>query len=223
MPRQPRRDAVANRERLIDAAFELLAERDADLTVRELALATGHGIGTAYRHIPTHDDLIRALYDRAVARMGQSIASVPEGGSAWDRIAGLLESITFTFADFPALRTVMRRMYDVDPDYRPAGALTGAVEHLIAAAVAEGSMRPGIRGGDLTLTAFALSGVVGRPTEPEREMLRRQLSFVLEGMRAENAARPVPDAAMNDVEFHVFVHRSKAPTRLERDGEGTQP
>ncbi|WP_284328020.1 hypothetical protein [Demequina litorisediminis] len=48
MPRQPRRDAVANRERLIDAAFELLAERDADLTVREARARHGprhrHGV-----------------------------------------------------------------------------------------------------------------------------------------------------------------------------------
>ncbi|WP_084079396.1 TetR/AcrR family transcriptional regulator [Demequina sp. NBRC 110057] len=219
MPRQPRRDAVANRERLIDAAFELLAERDADLTVRELALATGHGIGTAYRHFPTHDDLIKALYDRAITRLGESITGVSTTGTAWDRVAGLLESITFTFADFPALRTVMRRMYDVDPHYRPGGTFTAALEHLIDAAVTEGSMRPGITGGDLTLTAFALAGVVGRPTGVERDMLRRQLAFVLEGMRAGHDAVPVPQAAMDEVEFHVFVHRANAPARAGVDAQ----
>ena len=47
MARKKRRDAIENRERLLDAAFELLAERDPDLTVRELAVHTGLGIGTA--------------------------------------------------------------------------------------------------------------------------------------------------------------------------------
>lgn len=213
MARKTRRDAAANRERLIEAAFHLLAERDADLSVRELAMHTGHGVGTAYRHFPSHADLIRTLYDTAWERITASVADLPPSTTAWGHLVGLLDKTTMTLADFPAVRAVMRRMYDIDPDYAPAAGMAATLQSLIDAAVAEGAMRPGITGGDLALTAFALGGMVGNPSAPEREMLRRHLVVFLDGLRADGHATDLPATTMSPRQFHTFVHRSNAPAK----------
>lgn len=207
-----RKDAVANRERLIVAGYELLAERDADLTVRELALQTGLGIGTAYRHFPTHEDLIRALYDRGVVMLGDSLSPAGDSASAWDTIVELLEAAVFALASQPGLRTVMRRMYDIDPTYRPAGAFSSTLQGLIARAQEEGTLRGGVTGADLGLIMFSLGGMVGDPTELEASLMRRQLVIFLDGMRADGKRTELPGGSMDDVEFHAFVHRSNAPS-----------
>ncbi|MFV0632873.1 TetR/AcrR family transcriptional regulator [Demequina sp.] len=215
MPRKKRRDAVENRERLITAAFDLLADRDPDLSVRELALHTGLGVGTAYRHFPTHADLFRALYDAAVARMGEAMGQAPEGADAWVALADMLESVTFALADFPALRAVMRRMYDIDPSYMPAGALTPQFQDVVERAQREGALRQGVAGEDITSTALALAGLVGRPTGAERDMIKRQLVIVLDGLRARDDASPLPGVALNPDEFHVFTHRANGPAAVQ--------
>lgn len=207
-----RRDALENRERLVNAAFDLLAERDPDLTVRELALRTGLGIGTAYRHFPTHDDLVRALYDRAIETVATALAQPVESSTAWGRLEAVLERTTFAIADLPALKAVMRRMYDLDPDYDPGAVATPALQALVQACIDEGTMRPGITGGDLAVTAFSLAGLVGRPTERERSMLRRHLTIFLDGLRAESPASELAPLTMTGPQFRVFMHRSNAPT-----------
>jgi AcrR family transcriptional regulator len=206
-----RKDAVANRERLLEAAFGILAERDADLTVRELALATGLGIGTAYRHFPSHDDLIRAMYDEAVASLGQKMAVVDPDLSAWDRIVALLETSTMALANNPGLRTAMRRMYDIDPLYRPAGPFAQVLQDLIASAQADGDMRDGITPGDLAVTIYAIGGLVGNPTDSEQRLIRRHLILTLDGMRASGASSDLPEDTASPQEFHALLHRSNAP------------
>ncbi|WP_430867502.1 TetR/AcrR family transcriptional regulator [Demequina aurantiaca] len=206
-----RKDAVANRARLIEAGFEILAERDADLTVRELALQTGLGIGTAYRHFPTHDDLIRALYDHGVLVLSESLAPVDPEATAWDSMVAMLESAVFALADFPGMRTVMRRMYDIDPTYRPADALTDILRDLVERAQEEGSLRADVIGSDLALIMFSMGGMVGAPTDRERDLMHRQLRIFLDGMRADHQQTELRGSAMDVVDFHAFLHRSNAP------------
>lgn len=206
-----RKDAVANREKLIVAGFEILAKRDADLSVRELALHANLGIGTAYRHFPTHEDLIRALYDRGASMFGEMLQPKAEEDSGWDALVAHLERAVFMLSESPGLRTVMRRMYDIDPEYRPASAYSSALAQIISDAQAEGSLRAGITGSDIGLMVFSLGGMVGNPNEIESNLLRRQIVILLDGMRADGPCTPLPEEPMGDADFHAFVHRSNAP------------
>ncbi len=58
-----RADARRNRQRLMDAALQVYAERGADdATLDEIARRAGVGIGTLYRHFPTRQALLEAVY-----------------------------------------------------------------------------------------------------------------------------------------------------------------
>lgn len=61
-----RSDARRNREAVLEAAVRLLGEQPA-ASMREVADASGLGRTTVYRHFPTREALVRALFERIVA------------------------------------------------------------------------------------------------------------------------------------------------------------
>ena len=80
-PRKPRADAQRNRDRLLAAAKAAFADLGADVSLDEITRRAGVEIGTLYRHFPSRDALVEAVYRRevqhlaeAAARLGKSFA-----------------------------------------------------------------------------------------------------------------------------------------------------
>lgn len=69
-----RRDAVANRQAVIDAAAELLP-KDADASMQQIADFSGLGRSTVYRHFPNREALFGAMTIEAV---GTAVSTVDE-------------------------------------------------------------------------------------------------------------------------------------------------
>lgn len=65
-PGGTRSDAVRNRESVIDAALELLSEQPT-ASMATIAEHSGVGRTTVYRHFPTREELVKALFERVVA------------------------------------------------------------------------------------------------------------------------------------------------------------
>lgn len=64
-----RRDARANRERVLDVAVPLLRQ-DPDATVDELAHAAGVARATVYRHFGSRSELVRTVRAHGAALSG---------------------------------------------------------------------------------------------------------------------------------------------------------
>jgi AcrR family transcriptional regulator len=64
-----RSDAVRNRAQLLAAATRVLASSDAETSMRAIAREAGVGIGTLYRHFPTRESLVEAVYRDQVIRL----------------------------------------------------------------------------------------------------------------------------------------------------------
>ena len=60
--RRPRADAERNRARLLETAKAAFAEKGSAASLDEIARTAGVGAGTLYRHFPTRDALIEAVY-----------------------------------------------------------------------------------------------------------------------------------------------------------------
>ncbi|MFT3733278.1 MAG: helix-turn-helix domain-containing protein [Hyphomicrobium sp.] len=60
--RKVRADAERNRVRLLETAKAAFAEKGSAASLEEIARETGVGIGTLYRHFPTREALIEAVY-----------------------------------------------------------------------------------------------------------------------------------------------------------------
>jgi AcrR family transcriptional regulator len=88
-----RADAERNLGRIIEAATALLAV-DPRASMAEIAEASGLVRATLYRHFPTREDLIRAMYAAALDDALQAILSVdPERGKATDALARVVDAL----------------------------------------------------------------------------------------------------------------------------------
>ena len=67
--RKPRTDAQRNRERLLEVAKEDFAHSGANTSLDEIAQQAGVGAGTLYRHFPTRDALLEAVYRTEVEKL----------------------------------------------------------------------------------------------------------------------------------------------------------
>ena len=68
-PRTLRADATRNREQLLEVATRVFASSDAEASMRAIAREAGVGIATLYRHFPTREALVEAVYRDQVVRL----------------------------------------------------------------------------------------------------------------------------------------------------------
>ena len=68
-PRKPRTDAQRNRERILEVAKEAFTRSGANASLDDIAKEAGVGAGTLYRHFPTRDALIEAVYRTEVEKV----------------------------------------------------------------------------------------------------------------------------------------------------------
>src|SRR5260370_14297371 len=67
--RKPRTDALRNRERILEVAKEAFTRSGANTSLDEIAKQAGVGAGTLYRHFPTRDELLEAVYRTEVEKL----------------------------------------------------------------------------------------------------------------------------------------------------------
>lgn len=75
--RERRSDAVANRDRIVEAARAELSESNGavdDLKLHRVAQAAGVGQGTLYRHFPTRDHLLAEVYRHELTQLVDAVA-----------------------------------------------------------------------------------------------------------------------------------------------------
>src|SRR5580698_8294016 len=97
--RRPRADAERNRARLLDAARAAFASGQASVTLEQIARDAEVGIGTLYRHFPTREALVEALYRQELAELCASAGDLLAAHSperalrTWmDRFAGYVRA-----------------------------------------------------------------------------------------------------------------------------------
>ena len=85
LSRPLRADARRNFDSLIGAARVLFAEQGTSASLEEIARRAEVGIGTLYRHFPTRDALVEAVYVEEVQRMVSDAAEIA-GHEPWEAL-----------------------------------------------------------------------------------------------------------------------------------------
>ena len=78
LQRPQRADARANRDKLAAAARALFTEKGTSAPLEEVAERAGVGIGTLYRHFPTRQALLEAVYVDEVEAMARAATELEE-------------------------------------------------------------------------------------------------------------------------------------------------
>ena len=76
--RKPRADAARNRERILEVAKQAFTRSGADTSLDDIAKEAGVGPGTLYRHFPTREELLKAVYRTEVEKLAAAARTFDE-------------------------------------------------------------------------------------------------------------------------------------------------
>ena len=188
--RKPRADGLRNRERLIDVAKLAFAEIGPNVSLEEIARRAEVGIGTLYRHFPTRDDIIAAVYRREVTQLADAATRLLETRPAGEALHQWLR----LFVDYIATKKVIApalasmtggtsALYESSIDL-----MKGAIADLVEKAIAAGDIRPDVEPFDLVqaLGSFAM-GVSTSPGWETRTL--RLIDILMDGLRSGSSKR----------------------------------
>ena len=88
-----RADAERNRQRIVDAAKTLFAERGVEVSVEDIAAAAGVGIGTFYRRFPDRESLIEAVFAAKLERAAENAREALEIEDPWEAFRTFVMSV----------------------------------------------------------------------------------------------------------------------------------
>lgn len=184
--RPQRADARRNRERIVAAARDVLAEQGIEAPMDDIASRAGVGVGTVYRHFPTKDALVGALaaeHFEAIAALAQS--ALTDAGSPGERFEAFLwESARRMRADAALAEIIAERPEAMGQAAGEQRLLHDAVGHLVAAAVESGDLRADASGADVPVVMCGLGSVMARQGPSETGGWERYLALMLDGLRA---------------------------------------
>ncbi len=178
--RKPRADSQRNRERLLEAAKAGFAQTGPDVTLDEIARRAEVGIGTLYRHFPTRDALVGAVYRREVEALAGAVAPL----LAEHRPGEALRRWMHLLVDYVATKKLIVAALagSTDDLYAVSGQLiTTALDQLVDSARAAGEVRPDIQAGDLKRLMGGFFAGAGEPGWADSA--RRLVDVLMDGLR----------------------------------------
>ncbi|MFF1530030.1 TetR/AcrR family transcriptional regulator [Cellulomonas sp. NPDC058312] len=185
-----RADAARNRARLLEVAAASFAE-DGDTPLEAIAQRAGVGIGTLYRHFPERGALVEAAYRQEVTALCDAAPALLEA----DRPA--VESLREWMGRYVRYAAAKRGMgaalraaagSDSSLFAETRERIIGAIEVLLAAGRADGTVRPDVDGEQVML---AMGGVWNVPDSDRwAERVRGLLDLVVDGLRYGAPANP---------------------------------
>ncbi len=181
--RKPRSDARQNRDRILEVAKAAFTRFGADASLDDIAKQAGVGPGTLYRHFPTRDALIEAVYHTEVGKLAAAqrelSANLPpiEALRAWMML--FVDYIAAKHIIASALNSVgggPSRLYDSSRVQ-----VADAIDALVKTAVKSGDIRKDLKPFDLLR---ALIGVSSVATGPDwQESAKRLVDILIKGSR----------------------------------------
>jgi len=189
-PRPMRADAQRNYTRLLDAASAAFLEHGADdVSLEEIARRAGVGIGTLYRHFPTRQALLEAVYRDQVELLEARAAELLKTESPGDALADWLRALMKFSSTKHTLTSALLAGLGKDSELLSSCSkvIRGAADALLARAQEAGVVRPDADSGDVIRLVHAVNIATQRgPADPGQA--DRMLALILDGLRPRPAA-----------------------------------
>jgi AcrR family transcriptional regulator len=181
--RKPRADALRNRDRILEVAKLAFTQSGANTSLDDIAKQAGVGAGTLYRHFPTREELLEAVYRTEVEKLAAAernfAQTMPpiEALRAWMLL--FVDYIATKKLIAPALNTLLGSHSQViEASFTH---IYGAIRALVNRAVKSGNIRSDLDPLDLLR---ALIGVSNIATGPDwQQSARRLVDILITGSR----------------------------------------
>jgi AcrR family transcriptional regulator len=181
--RKPRTDAQRNRLRILQVAKEEFTRSGANTSLDDIANQAGVGAGTLYRHFPTRDVLLEAVYRTEVEKLAAAERKFAQTMSPIEALrAWMLLFVDYIAAKHiiaPALNTYVggpSKLYEGSRDL-----ISGAINALVKRAIEAGAIRKDLEPFDLLRALIGVSNVASGPDW--QQSARRLVDILIAGSR----------------------------------------
>jgi AcrR family transcriptional regulator len=182
-PRKPRTDATLNRERILEVAKQAFTRSGTNASLDDVARDAGVGAGTLYRHFPTRDALIEAVYRTEVEKLAAAERRFAADMSPIEAMRAWM----LLFVDYIATKQIIApalNAYVGGPSKLYEGSrvqIQGAIDALVKRAIKNGDIRRDLEPFDLLRALVGVSNVASGPDW--RQSARRLVDILITGSR----------------------------------------
>lgn len=193
-----RRDAERNRQRILDAARVVFAQRGLSGSHDEIAREAGVGVGTVYRRFPDKELLIDALFEARIEEIADVARAAVDHPDPWEALVGFLVRTQELQSRDRGLKEIVlgsprgaERVVAIRSLIRPLGA------QVLQRAKDAGVVRSDVELTDLALIQLAIGTIADLSRDIAPDVWRRAMTLVLDGLRAECARSELVDPALD--------------------------
>ncbi|MEM6104919.1 TetR/AcrR family transcriptional regulator [Mycobacterium sp. 050272] len=185
-----RSDARRNREKLLEVATAAFATADGRaVSLESIARDAGVGIGTLYRHFPSREALVEAIFRAELADVAAAAQQLLDTHPPRIALRRWMDRYAGFVAAKRGMAETLHAIFDsgaMEPGHT-RDSIVGAVERLLRAGADDGSLRADVRADDVVSSLIGIFLATGSP-----EQTGRMLDLLVAGITAQgsDSARP---------------------------------
>jgi AcrR family transcriptional regulator len=178
-----RADASRNRDALLWAATRAFASSEEEPSMRAIAREAGVGIATLYRHFPTRESLVDAVYHDQVERLTVGARELLERFPPAEAMRGWMDLFGDWLMTKHGMTDTLLAM--IESGEIAAGQtrdeLLEVITSILDAGRAAGDLRPDVTAEDIAASLIGIFTVAGKPGQ--RSQADRLLNLLMDGLR----------------------------------------
>jgi AcrR family transcriptional regulator len=182
--RKPRADAARNRERILEVAKQAFTRSGAETSLDDIAQEAAVGPGTLYRHFPTRDELLKAVYRTEVEKLAAAARTFAETMSPIEALRAWLllfvDAVATKQIIAPALNALVgdhKKVFEAS-----YAQMHEAIRALVKRAVQSGDIRKDLDPMDLLRALVGVSNVAS--SSDWQQSARRLVDILITGSQA---------------------------------------
>ena len=181
--RARRADASRNRDALLWAATRAFASSDAEPSMRAIAREAGVGIATLYRHFPTRESLVDAVYHDQVERLTVGARELLEQFPPAEAMRGWMDLFgDWLMTKHGMIHTLLAMIESGEIALAQTRAeLLDVIATILDAGTAAGDLRADVSAEDIAASLIGIFTVAGKPGQ--RTQADRLLDLLMDGLR----------------------------------------
>jgi AcrR family transcriptional regulator len=178
-----RADARRNRDRLLEVAVLAFSTAGPDVALETIARSAGVGIGTLYRHFPTREAMVEAVYRGELDRLCDSVPDLLAAGAPDRALRAWMDRFVSYQATKPGMAEAVRMVINSGgaPFAHSLERLTDALTMLLDAGIRSGALRADVPVMDVLTCLNGVTLAAGGAAR--REQAGRLLDLMMDGLR----------------------------------------
>ena len=193
-----RRDAERNRQRILDAARVVFAERGLSGSHDDIAREAGVGVGTVYRRFPKKEQLIDALFEARIEEIADVARAAADHPDPWEALVGFLTRTQELQSEDRGLKEiVLGGARGAERAVAARSLIAPLAARVLQRAKDAGVVRRDVELTDLPLIQLAIGTIAESSRDIAPDVWRRMMTVVIDGLRAERAQSELEPPALD--------------------------